>query len=88
MIKTDKFFKKFLHSIRNTDKRILHTIKIGFRFSSFLCLISIILLLLHSNFFISFDLVEASMILFKTSIFFAMQFLICGFAFDKILKMQ
>jgi len=88
MIKTNKFFRDFFTSIKNTDKKILHIIKHGFRFSSFLCLISIGLLLLHNYFFISFDLIDASMILFKTSIFFAMQFLLCGFAFDKILKMQ
>ena len=34
------------------------------------------------------ELIEASMIIFKTSLFFAMQFLICGIVFDKILDMQ
>lgn len=88
MIKTNKFFKTFFDMIKNIDKKIVHIIEKGFLFSSFICLMGIILLLLHNYFFISFELLEASMILFQTSIFFAVQFLICGFAFDKILKMQ
>lgn len=88
MNKLNIFYNNVLKMIKNIDKKIIHTIKIGFIFSSFVCLIGIILLILHYYFFISLDLIIAAMILFKTSIFFAMQFLICGFAFDKILKMQ
>ena len=88
MIKLNKFFKNLLDIMKNTNKKIVHIIQIGFLFSSFVCFIGIILLLLYKYFFISLDLIEAAMILFKTSILFAMQFLLCGFAFDKILKMS
>lgn len=88
MIKTNKFFKAFFNTIKNIDKKIVHIVQNGIAFSSLVCLIGIILLLIHNYFFISFDLIGAAMILFKTSIFFTMQFLLCGFAFDKILKMQ
>ena len=79
---------KLFKPIKNINKKILHIINKGFILSSFLILVGIILLLLHKQFFISFELIEASMIIFKTSLFFAMQFLICGIAFDKILDMQ
>lgn len=96
MMKKNFVFKDFFNNIKDTikktikdsDKKIIHIIKNGFTFSSFICLLAIILLLVHNYFFISFDLIEAAMILFQTSLFFAMQFLLCGFAFDKILKMQ
>ena len=88
MIRTNKFFKTFFDTIKNMDKKIKHIIERGFLFSNFICLIGIILLVLHIHFFITFEMIEAAIILFKTSIFFAVQFLICGFAFDKILKMQ
>ena len=79
---------KLFKPIKNINKKILHIINKGFILSSFLILVGIILLLLHKQFFISFELIKASMIIFKTSLFFAMQFLICGIAFDKILDMQ
>lgn len=88
MLKISKFFKNFFKDMKNADKKIVHTVQNGILFSSFICLAGIILLLIHNYFFISFDLIEAAMILFKTSIFFVMQFILCGFAFDKILKMQ
>lgn len=82
----NKFFKEFFKPVKNINKKILHIINSGFVFSSFLILIGIVLLLLHRQFFISYELIEASMIIFKTSLFFAMQFLICGVAFNKILN--
>ena len=84
-MKNKNFFKELFKPIKNINKKILHIINNGFIFSSFLILVGIVLLLLHKQFFISFELIEASMIIFKTSLFFAMQFLICGIAFNKIL---
>ncbi len=85
-MKNKNFFKELFKPIKNINKKILHIINNGFIFSSFLILVGIVLLLLHKQFFISFELIEASMIIFKTSLFFAMQFLICGIAFNKILN--
>ena len=85
-MKNKNFFKELFKPIKNINKKILHIINNGFLFSSFLILVGIVLLLLHKQFFISFELIEASMIIFKTSLFFAMQFLICGIAFNKILN--
>ena len=85
-MKNKNFFKELFKPVKNINKKILHIINNGFLFSSLLILVGIILLLLHKYFFISFELIEASMIIFKTSLFFAMQFLICGVAFNKILN--
>lgn len=85
-MKNKNFFKELFKPVKNINKKILHIINNGFLFSSLLILVGIILLLLHKYFFISFELIEASMIIFKTSLFFAMQFLICGIAFNKILN--
>ena len=85
-MKNKNFFKELFKPMKNINKKILHIINNGFLFSSFLILVGIVLLLLHKQFFISFELIEASMIIFKTSLFFAMQFLICGIAFNKILN--
>ena len=88
MIKANNFFRELFTTIKNIDKRIVHIIKNGFLFSNFMFCAGIIILLVHNYFFISFELIDAAIILFKTSMFFTMQFMLCGFAFDKIIKMQ
>ena len=84
--KFNTFFRKVCDTVKNTDKKILHTVQKGILFSSIFCLLGIILLVIHNLFFITCDLIDDAIILFQTSIIFAMQFILCGFAFDKISK--
>ena len=80
--------KDFFKSFKEIDKSIAKIMNRGNIFSLFICILSIIVLLIYKEFYISSDLLEASIILFKTSIFFSIQFFICGIAIDKIKKLQ
>jgi len=78
----------FIDIFKDLDKKILTFMQKGFIFSYFIGITAILLLVIYKNSYISYDLVEASIILFRTGIFFLMQFLICGIAINKICKMN
>ena len=62
----------------------LKIVKFGFKISILICALSIITLLIYYKYYISHDLYEGSIILFRTGLLFAIQFLICGIALTKI----
>lgn len=68
----------------NMDDSILKIVLFGFRISIIICSISIVTLLIYYKYYISHDLYEGSLILFKTGLLYAIQFLICGIAINKI----
>lgn len=73
----DKF-----NSMEEKVKKIMHN---GFIFSFIVCMISMVLLItyeLNSNL----DLYYAGLSVFRLSLFFAVEFFICGIAIDTIKK--
>ena len=71
---------------KNLEKNIIKIMKGGIEFSFGICLISILILIVYQTFFALPLLYYIGLILFKTSLIFIMQFIICGFAFDTIKK--
>ena len=80
-----KFFSMIHNIFKNLDKTAIHILKKGLIFCSILCIISIIILFIYNiigNPFI-FDL---GLTMFRASIIFAIEFVICAVAADKIKK--
>lgn len=76
-----------VHKIKDLfdlDDHILKIIQFGLKISILICAISIVVLLIYRTFYISHDLYEGGIILFRTGLLFAVQFLICGIAINKI----
>lgn len=75
-----------IHKIKNLEKNIVKIMKYGFLVALFIgCLSSLVLIAYELN-PISFDLYYSGLLLFKASLMVAVQFIICGFAFDTIKK--
>ena len=70
----------------NLEKNIIKIMKCGIEFSFGICIISMLILIIYQSFFATPDLYYIGLILFKTSLIFIIQFIICGFAFDTIKK--
>ena len=76
------FFNQFKHM----DKKIFSIIKCENIFSLIICLFSIFILIYYDFNPISFDTYYIGILLFKTGLMFAVEFIICGFAIDIIKK--
>ena len=76
----------FLNQFKNIDKKILCIMKYGINFSLILSLISILVLISYNNYPISIDTYYIGLNLFKTSLSFAIEFIVCGFSVDMINK--
>ncbi len=79
-------FNIIKNKINNLEKDITKIMKNGLNFSFGICLFSILILVTYQSFFAIPDLYYIGLILFKTSLTFIIQFIICGFAFDTIKK--
>ncbi len=75
-----------LNNLFEIDKSFLKLIKIGLIISFSICLVAIIFVTLYNKYYISHDLYEASIILLKTGLIYAVQFIVCGIATNKIQK--
>ena len=78
--------KQLLNKISNIDSNIIKTTKSGFIFSFLVTITSILILLTYMTFYSSPELYYIGLTLFKTSLYFAIEFLVCAFAFDTIKK--
>ncbi|MCL2859971.1 MAG: hypothetical protein FWF46_05340 [Oscillospiraceae bacterium] len=88
MLKLPKLPKWFTDIFKDLDKKIFEFMKKGFALSYFIGIISVLLLVIYKNSYISYDFVNISIILFRMSIFFLVQFFVCGIAVNKICKMH
>ena len=88
-----KFFEKiseynYLHIIKKTfgnlDKLTKQIMKSGFKFCFCLGIIALLLLVTYNLFFTSPTVFYIGFGLLKTSLMFAVEFIICGFVVDKI----
>ncbi len=75
------FIKEKFNNLENIIK---NTMKYGFSFSFFLCIIATCILFIYETFFSFPDLYYIGLSLFKTSLYFAISFIICGFSIDRI----
>ena len=78
--------KLFKEKFTNIDKHILKIMKLGFKFSLFIAIIATIILLTYDFGYKSPDLYYSGLLLFKTSTFFLVDFIVSGFAIDTIKK--
>lgn len=78
-------FKK-LKNLFDMEEPILKLVQMGIKLSIIICAISITILLIYNKYYISHDLYAVGFILFRTGLLFAIQFLICGIAFNAIRK--
>lgn len=73
-------------AFKNLDIKIKNIMKYGFLFSFIFCFFSIIILYTYHKLITSPLLFTIGALLFKTSLMFFTDFIICGLAFDKIIK--
>ncbi len=76
--------KQLLLEFKNIDCSILKLMKLGIKFSFLISIISIIILFTYDFIYTSPSTYYIGISLFKSSLFFMVGFVICGFAFSKI----
>lgn len=79
-------FITFFKGLKDIDKSISKVMNYGFVFSLIIGILAIATLVLYKVSYISYDLVDASIILFRTGILFTVQFLACGYAMNTVKK--
>ena len=79
-------FLKFIKGLKNIDKSIFKVMNYGFIVSLFIEILGIITLLIYKFSYISYDLIEASILLFQTGLIFIVQILACGYTVDLVKK--
>ena len=75
-----------INSFKNLDKIVKTIMKIGLKFCSILGMISLIILVTYNLSFTIPIVFTIGLILFKLSLIFGVEFIICGFAVDRIKK--
>ena len=78
--------KSILESFKNLEKIAYKIMKNGLHFCFGICIVSIILLLTYDIFFNYLFLYYIGIALFKISLIFGTEFIICAFITDKIKK--
>ena len=79
-------FKTLINKVTNLDIQIKKIMRIGFKFSFIITIISVIFLFTYAIFYSIPTLFHAGISLFRTSLMFACTFFICGIGFDTISK--
>lgn len=77
---------KIINNFNDLDKLVKRIMKIGLKFCSILGIISLIILITYNLSFTIPILFTIGFILFKLSLTFGIEFVICGFVADKIKK--
>lgn len=75
-----------INNFNNLDNLVKKIMKIGLKFCSILGIISLIILVTYNISLTIPILFNIGFILFKLSLIFGVEFIICGFAIDKIKK--
>lgn len=75
-----------INKFKNMDIKVKNIMKYGFIFSLLFCLFSILILYTYHGLYKIPLIFTIGTILFKTSLMFFVDFLICGIAFDTIKK--
>ena len=77
-------FQEIMNRIKQIDKKILSIVKNGVKFSVVFCLFAILILSTYISVG-EFDAFYIGISLLKSGLFFVVGFIICGFAFNKIM---
>jgi len=78
--------KKFKKKFSEIDIKILKVMNSGFKWCLVLAIFSSLILVTYDFGYKSPDLYYSGLLLFKTSLFFFVDFIVCGFAVDTIRK--
>ena len=76
--------KQLLKKLNNMDLNIKKITKEGFKFALSVCIISVLVLLVYDYIYSAPNLYYIGLSLFKTGLYFAIEFVICAFAFDTL----
>lgn len=79
---------KIIITFKKLDIQIKNIMKYGFIFSFVFCLFSILILYIYHKFITYPSLFLIGTILFKTSLMFFADFIICGLSFNKLIKTE
>lgn len=79
-------FKKILDTFKNLEKLTYKIMKSGLKFCFAICVTAIITLLIYDLFFTIPQLYYTGITLFKLSLIFGIEFIVCGFSVDTIKK--
>ncbi len=85
---SDIMLNIIISNYKKLDNRIKIIMKNGFIFSFLFCILSILILYIYHKLNTYPILFSIGAILFKTSLMFFMDFIICGLAFDKIINKE
>lgn len=77
--------KSVLKNIKDIDKKIYMIMKNGIKFSFVFCLIAVLILAIYYGSSIP-STYNIGVSLFKSGLFFLISFVICGYAFNNIIK--
>lgn len=78
-------FHEIIKNIKQIDKKILEIIKNGLKFSTIFCLIASYILVIYTTIGDS-NTYYIGISLLKSGLFFIVGFIICGIAFNKIIR--
>ncbi len=78
--------KKFSKVFKNLDKLTYKIMYNGLKFCFAICILSVLILLAYSFAFTSPSMFYIGINLFKLSLIFAIEFVVCGFVVDSIKK--
>ena len=78
--------KSIINSFKNLDKLTYKIMKYGLKACFGICIISIIILFTYQTLFTSPSLYHIGLSLFKLSLTFSIEFIICGIVVDSIKK--
>ena len=79
-------FKTLVEIYKNFEKITNSIMNKGLKFCELLCLISVLILLTYNYFFTSPNIYYIGISLFRLSIIFGVEFVVCGFVVDGIKK--
>ena len=79
-------FKKLINTFKELDKLTFKIMKYGLKFCFGICIFSILILATYNLLILSPSLYYIGLLLFKISIIFSIEFIICGLVVDGIKK--
>lgn len=78
--------KIFINTYKNLEDKTIKILKNGLKFSFIICLLSILILLTYIFFFTYPILYYIGLLMFQSSLSFAIEFIICAIVVDSIKK--
>ena len=79
-------FKKILDNFKSLDKLTFKIMNYGLKFCFAICVLSVLILLTYNLAFVSPFMFYIGIKLFKISLIFGIEFVVCGFVVDGIKK--